>query len=945
MSEDTATTAPRPGAGAVPSASAGADPGALPAGTSLRFLVLAVAMVVATVAMLSGVLRPLPYKDVARVCQFAAGYDPGGKLIDDLFRDQAQDDAARACLEKTEPVPGWYGLAGTAVVLLAAGGLYLLIPRWKRSRPGVEPLHTRDPRGEVRAEIVALAGRAGVRSLPNLVVDRSALDPGAVVYGRAGWRTLCLNSGLLHTRRVDTARFEAVVLHELAHIRHRDVDIAYAVTALWRVFLTLVVAPYTLLLGESLVTAQFFGGFSGLDEVFWPASRPSMIKALGVAAFLFLLVVLARADTLRHRELYADRGAVALGADPGVWQAQAEGRAQGRLALRAVAALWRNHPSWSERWRSLRNPAELFALTSMPLFLLGVVTFVTGNSLSAVWDKAVAAWVVGGLAACVVTVAVWRAALYAAHSQAAGPRGIRAGFALGSGLVCGELLSGPTAAPGWTPEHAEPLLVLLLGSVAYVSWLAQCARLHLWAVPDGRSVTRRAVLAAAAAGSVVAAAGMYWWLHDGQLWMTGNFLKAGGIPQYARELFPGPWDSLPQYESVLPWIGSVLNPLSVAGEDLPTVAGAVVLWAYPALLLLWRPRTARLRSTALAGLAGGVVGVAAVAAAMAYVHSWRPALEERTLAFQAVYAWWLTVALWAGTVGAAAVVAATARTHRLPRALTAAVIAHLVMVAGYFVLQAADGCVGPLRVMGNTCHWLPGTSWMLTEMLIHPATPAFFGAALAATVMSQLPRAKRTSLPADTDTARRSWPARAVVAVAVVAGLVLTAAVIGPQRTGGNPLRAVPVRPEPVGTNDKVRDMQLLAWFSVGGQDDMGALSSRYIELAMWMQNLNTEDGTGNSDALRPVCAGLARDTATARRHLRVPDADLDQKWSTLLDRGKSAAAECKAVLDGSANDVARNTRMLNQLVAAVEQAGATLSPLTERVAAVQERWPQWTDG
>ncbi|GAB2744422.1 hypothetical protein [Streptomyces bullii] len=53
--------------------------------------------------------------------------------------------------------------------------------------------------------------------------------------------------------------------------------------------------------------------------------------------FLFLLVVLARADTLRHRELYADLGAVALGADPGVWRAGAKRAvAQGAWSLTEV---------------------------------------------------------------------------------------------------------------------------------------------------------------------------------------------------------------------------------------------------------------------------------------------------------------------------------------------------------------------------------------------------------------------------------------------------------------------------------------------------------------------------------------------------------------------------------------------------------------------------------
>ncbi|SOE08036.1 M48 family metallopeptidase [Streptomyces sp. Ag109_G2-15] len=940
MSGATQTPAPRPDPESAPPTPAGPDPGALPAGTTLRFLVLVVAMVVAMVEMLSGILRPLPYQDVQLVCDFAAGFDPGGKLIDELVRDPAQAQAVRACAEGAEEIPRWYGLAGTGTVLLAAGGLYLLLPRWKRSRRGVEPLHTRDPQGEVRAEVVRLAQRAGVRSLPDLVVDRLALDPGAVVYGRAGRRTLCLNSGLLHARRVDSARFEAVVLHELAHLRHRDVDIAYAVTALWRVFLALVVVPYTLLIGGSLVAAQFFHVFLGADEVFWPASRPATIKAIAIAAFLFLLVVLARADTLRHRELYADRGAVALGATPAVWQAQAEGRTQGRSATRAVTSLWRSHPSWAERWQSLRNPAGLFTLTDVPLFLLGVVTLVTGNALAAVWNRDAAAWIVGSLAACVLTVAVWRAVLYAVHAQAPGPRGIRAGLALGLGLVCGELLSGPTVQPGWWPEHVEPLLFPLLGSVVFVAWLAQCVRLHLRAAPSGPAVPRRAVLGATVAGSVVAAAGLDWWLHEGQLWMTGDILAAGGVSELARHSFPGPWDSFPPYESVLPWIGSVLISLAIAGASPTIAAAAVALWAYPAVLLLRRPRAEGLRSTLLAGLAGGVAGVAAVAAVMAYVHSWRPPLEERTLAYGAVYLWWRVVALWAGVVGTAAVVAATTRTHRLPRALTAAAIAQVVVLAGQFALQAADGCLGPLRVMGNTCHVLPDASWTLTELLAQPVTPAFFGAALAATAAAQLPRAERESV--SSGAVRRSWPARTVVAVAGVAGIVLTAVVTNPMPGDGSTPSAVPARPEPAGTAEKVRDFQLLAWFKVGGQADIVALASRYDEFAKWFKGLNADKGSFDGDTLHPLCDDLARDTATARRHLRVPDPGLDRKWSTLLDRGGDAAGECKAVLDGSGDDVDRNTKMLQQLVAAFKQAQVTLPPLTDRVSAALKRWPEW---
>ncbi|MFF5550885.1 M48 family metallopeptidase [Streptomyces olivaceoviridis] len=914
------------------------DPGVLPAGTSLRFLVLVVAMAAATVEMLTGLLRPYPAQNVAFLCEFAAGYDPGGNVIDNVTRSNAHAEAIKECAEGAPVTPQWYGLAGGAVVLLVAAAVYLLLPRWRRRRHGLVPLHGRDPQGEVRAEVARLAGLAGVRALPDLVVDLTAFDAGAVVFGRAGRRTLCLDNGLLHVRRSDPARFRAVLLHELAHLRHRDVDIAYAVTALWRAFLTLAAVPFTLVLGGSLVAAQF-GWFMGADAVFWPASRPYMVREIATAGFLFLLVVLARADTLRHRELYADRGAVALGADPGVWRARAEAAGTPGRPARSVTALWRSHPSWAERHRALEDPAALFTLTDVPLFLLGAVTLVTGNALSDRWDALQAAWVVGGLAAALLTVSVWRAALYAAHRGVPGPSGVRAGSALGLGLVCGELLSGSSIGPGWWPAHPEPLLFPLLGGVAYVCWLARCARLSLRDTPGTPRALRGAVLVAAVAGCVVAAAGLSWWMGAGKLLLAGDLYRAGGLEQEIRRMFPGPWGTR-EYAAVLPWIASVLTSLSVAGSTLVIAAASVVLWVYPAVLLLRRPRATGLRSTLLAGLAGGLLGVAAVAAAMAYVHPWRPPLGERGTAFGLVFMWWRTVALWTGVTVTAAVVAVTTRTHRLPRALTAAGIAQILALAGQFPLQSADGCLGPLRVMGDTCHWLPGASWSLTEILVPTAAPAMFGAALVAAPLARIPRARRPPAPAEA--VRRSWPTR--VAVGAVAVLAVASSVVAVRSvTGRDTALVVPDRPPAAGTGERVRSFQLLAWFKTSGQADIVAVASRYTAFAQWFkESTDADTGAIDGDTLRPVCAGLARDTATARRHLGVPDPELGRAWSTLLAKSRDAARECTSVLGSRTDDVRRNTKMLEDLVAAYEQATRTVPSLTQRVTTALEQWPQW---
>ncbi|MET8829820.1 M48 family metalloprotease [Streptomyces sp. NPDC004610] len=925
------------------------DPGALPAGTTLRFLILVVVMMAATLDMLGDLLRPAPSEDITFLCQFAAGFDPGGDFLDTVTRSLAQSEAINKCAEGASVPAEWYGPVGSGAVLLVAAAVYLLLPRWKRRRRGLVPLHERDPRGEIHAEIARLAWSAGLRTLPAVVVDLTALDAGAVVFGHTGGRVLSVNNGLLHARRSDPARFQAVVLHEFAHLRHRDVDIAYAVTALWRTFLVLAALPFTLFYGGSLVAAQL-GWFVGVDSVFWPAARPIIVREIAVAAFLFLLVVLARADTLRHRELYADRWAVALGADPGVWRGRAERvTARGRPA-RGVSALWRSHPSWEERRRVLDDPERLFALTDPPFFLLGVATLLTADAVGNGWDDTWAAWLVGGLAAALLTVSVWRAALYAAYRGLRGPSGLRAGLLLGLGLVCGELLSGDFLLSTWWPADPRPLLYPLLGAVVCLCWLAQCAWLRLRHTPGTLPALRGAVLVAVAAGWVVAAGGLGWWLDEGQLRLAGSLSEAGGLDQHVRDYFPGPWEEDGHYASVLPWVGSVLAGASVLGTDASTAAGAVVLWAYPAVLLLLRARRRGLPSTVLAGLAGGVLGVAAVALAMAWIHPWRPPVGERGGAFGLVYLWWRTVALGAAVAGTAAVVALTARADRLPRALTAAGVAQVVALAGQFLLLSADGCLGPLRVMGETCHWVPDGAWPLTQLQFHSSTAVMFAAALIATPLTLLPRAERRRPRGEADAAfqpreqvvRRSWPIG--IAVGVVALMAVVSSVVAVRSVSeSRGALAIPTSPPPADTDERVRSFQMLAWFTTSGQDDMSALAGRYSAFGTWLtEAADAGTDTIDGDVLRPLCAGLAEDAATAQEHLGVPDPGLGEAWTTLLTDTRDAAEECLALIDSPETDVQRNVDMLNRLVDGHIAAGRTLPSLTDRVDAALEHWPKW---
>nr|WP_262705583.1 M48 family metalloprotease [Streptomyces sp. NEAU-383] len=158
--------------------------------------------------------------------------------------------------------------------------------------------------------------------------------------------------GLLPKRTTkDRSHFDAVVLHELAHVRNRDVDLAYLAIALWRVFLIAVLVP-CLALNAALVLHD---RFRGAERAYWEGYEPGAKTAL-LAVVLTALVYVARADILRHRELVADRDAVfEFGSDREVWRKQVESRPAALPRLRLPRFL-RNHPTWSERLAEIDNP-------------------------------------------------------------------------------------------------------------------------------------------------------------------------------------------------------------------------------------------------------------------------------------------------------------------------------------------------------------------------------------------------------------------------------------------------------------------------------------------------------------------------------------------------------------------------------------------------------------
>ncbi|MDT0267385.1 M48 family metalloprotease [Streptomyces sp. DSM 44915] len=342
-------------------------------GTTRRFVLLIVLLVLACVALVTPTVLALradaAFPRCARAGDVALDDDPATVWL--RLTGSAE---YVACTADEVSLALWCGLVATAVVVLAAVLTGWALPAWRTRGgrlPAVSPaaptpvpdlLGTWPPSGlppfavprrgpvELPARLAELVERSGLprHRVPEFVINPSASAASAVAFGRPGRSVVCLNAGLVKLRSKRPEVFDAVVTHELAHVRNRDVGLAWFTFLFWRFFAALVLVPFVAVQGWLLLESELLGA----ERDFWPEAAPGVGDTLiGVA--LAAGVALVRSATLRQRELVADLDAVALGAEPRVWaeRADAQPRPDSRRAAvaRALRELGRPHPPWEER--------------------------------------------------------------------------------------------------------------------------------------------------------------------------------------------------------------------------------------------------------------------------------------------------------------------------------------------------------------------------------------------------------------------------------------------------------------------------------------------------------------------------------------------------------------------------------------------------------------------
>lgn len=897
------------------------------AGTAIRFALLLAFVVVDSLSLLSTTLSWW-YSDVDGAwfewCRLAVGYDPMQSYV------PTEALTRSAFIEECDSAHGVVSLAGAAntetalliaaimAVFVLAATMYLLGPAWRR-RSRRLLLVELDSSDELARRLQELVDTAELSTTPSFVIDPRADTVGAVVFGRMGRYTVCLDAGLVARGNADPAVLRDVVLHELAHIRNRDVDITYATVALWRAFLICAVMP------------NLVGQFVSLidDPELWWNHWELAIRGVSRAVALIALTYLVRADILRTREVYADMDAARLaGRTAFAWRSDPPPRRPIVSAWQRFLGLWRTHPDWSDRHKVVSDPGILFGASAVPMFLTGVTAQVANVQSQIHFDDlpwtaslggidVLSTWTTSVLVVGVAGYILWRSVVYAVLTDRPVPSGWTAGIWLGAGMAVGELLSFRAAAAQLLPPDPEILLLFLISAPLFTWWVTQGAEIWIRG-HRGRSIRPVQTIGLAAALIVFSTGYGYW--------MSGLFLLLKGPLRIPELAVPG----APEWFWILVVFDLAYRP--------SVLVGASMLWLFPLLAVVrravtrtpvWIERahtgpsgteTAVYRDVSLwpafvgAMLGGGLCWVA-VATVMARLHVEQPPLHARTFEYLFRYPLWLSTALAIVIVLTALAVSATADRFRMMSAMAASGGAGLLGLGGLFVFAATDGCIEPLQVMAYSCDWRPRPGWMVTTLQVPfvlglgiylAALAALLGALVVGGGRGLFNRTRGTETQSESVPApsRSAFGRRlAVVLVgAAVAGLIANTSVnyYGRAEVNAEPVGALGRDP---GSTPLTIARRVDAWQRVGGADKANRLHDALEQLRTAVREaLRAAEGRSSvpidEEVFLPLCAAIVREADAAATFIPIPDNRAQSKWAGYLAIARRAGDDCRRSFD-----------------------------------------------
>jgi Zn-dependent protease with chaperone function len=744
---------------------------ALPAKTSFRF-----ALLIAAVAASSFIFYQLIYLATPR----------GPALMTLMLRCRAQALAhrpsgmpaiasiasalhqANVCYSGAARTEAWWGLLGVGVLIVVAGAIFSAQPWWYRRRRRLSEL-TGDGAAELVSRLEGVRQRAGTGPVVWLLQPLNA-RLSAFAFGRPGHRFVAVSGGAAVAAVRKPAAFDAVILHELAHIKNRDIDQTYLALAIWRAFVVAALLPL-------VITAIVTGDLAGWQRALWRV------------AMLALIVYLLRNAVLRSREFDADARACEL--DPQTQLGPVLAGMPARTGWHAWQLGW-THPPGQARAAALADPAPLYRCGVWDGLAVGLVAAIGMSAMREIVTLltttfgirlVVPAVIFGAFAGATLAVAMWRNQLLEAGMGTV--KGWAAGSGLGLGLAAGWIIGLPQAfgpgpiAPDQLNLAAVGVLAVWIGLAVLIFmpfpvWVGHWA--DAWQQRAGmtapRVPARGSMIAAALAAGVVMAIGLYLLLLSDTGILVGS--NAASL-----------WHQLPQ----------LLRDMGfyITGQGGGQLGGWVVCLVVVAMPLAaavahrrWRrsgdAQDAAVRrrywvATALLCLAGCLAATALMLAISAVTHAqiaepvrWSPDFLVRLVFFeeQAI----VVVAVICALIAAA-------RARSAPTVAISVVVGAAVAAAGAIALPTAGAighCFGSFSIQyahppAGNCLTSPG-SLMVRQLVLGAALVSilFVPAAHAAGMLAS--RRMRRARPT-TGARALGWLAAGIAAIAAIAGTAL----------------------------------------------------------------------------------------------------------------------------------------------------------------------------
>lgn len=737
---------------------------ALPAKTSFRFALLIAAVVTSSSMVYEALYLATPrgaaMATVIRVCQ-ARALAPHPRGLSAYAHALAQAGACRAGAERVE---GLWVLLGIAMLGVVAGALYQAQPWWYRWHLHLVPLPSGAP--ELMEHLEQLRQRAGIGPVTWLL---QPLDfrLSAFTFGRFRRRFVAISGGAVAARGRQPATFEAVVLHELGHIRNRDIDQTFLAIAIWRSFVVTALLP-----------------MAGLLIFSQELSAPRLLWRTTVLA---LVVYLLRNSILRAREFDADARVAELDPDTSL------GAVLVGLPPRRGWRIWHLgwlHPSGQDRAAALLDPAPLYGCGFWDGLAVGLVAAMGAEAGQDLVYLLLTAKPIGGLvpafifalfSGAALAVAMWR--MQFRHGGGVTARGWAVGLGLGLGVAIGPVLTLSTSLfPGMAPDSPHPgafavlaiwVVLVTLIFVSLPAWIGHWA--DAWQRREGRRVP-------APGGMLVAAVGTWIVLAIGIDLVLASFTFVEGFDASTRTFLEHSWTSDGYYaaQATGAWVVCLVFiavPLAgSAGSLLRRTAGNVRGTGLRTRLWLRRARPVAL--ICLAG-AAAVIAVTLVTAAVSRARI-APAVRWNGLYFGNFILFEAQMVILIAVISALIAAVRLTFAQSLPIAIAVGAIVAVLGVLAMMGSLTVGKCAAPFSIIytrapASDC---PGNPGWIAQLLMFPAAVE---AALIGILV--IPAARYGRILATRRSGRGGhpgwsaktlrWLATGTAAAAVIAGIAL----------------------------------------------------------------------------------------------------------------------------------------------------------------------------